>query len=334
MATFALIGAAHIHTPNFVKKMAERSDVTVKYVWDHDAARAAKNAALLPGSVVADLDTILADKSVTAAVVCSETIRHEELVLAICKKKKHLFVEKPLGIGSADSKKMLKAIEKARVLFQTGYMSRGDPIRQFLKEQIAQGSFGKITHLSMSNCHSGTIGRWFDTDWRWMADPAQSGVGAFGDLGTHALDILIWWMGEVESCTADVSVVLGHYGNCDESGQGMLKFANGATANIFAGWASITNPIQLEISGTEGHACQVNGQLYFNSKHVEGADGKQPWTHLPPAWPHAFDLFLDAVNGKQGVPLVTPREAAYRGVVMEAMYAGAQTRKWVKPKGL
>ncbi|MFA7237764.1 MAG: Gfo/Idh/MocA family oxidoreductase, partial [Phycisphaeraceae bacterium] len=120
MATLALIGAAHIHTPNFVKKMAERADVTVKYVWDHDAARAAKNASQLPGASVMDLDTILADKSVSAAVVCSETIRHEELVPAICKKKKHLFVEKPLGIGSADSKKMLKAIEKARVLFQTG----------------------------------------------------------------------------------------------------------------------------------------------------------------------------------------------------------------------
>ena len=119
MATLALIGAAHIHTPGFVKKMAERSDITVKYVWDHDADRAAKNAAQLSGSTVVDLDTILADKSVTAAVICSETIGHEKLVLAVCKAKKHLFVEKPLGIGSADSKKMLQAIEEADVIFRS-----------------------------------------------------------------------------------------------------------------------------------------------------------------------------------------------------------------------
>ena len=38
----------------------------------------------------------------------------------------------------------------------------------------------------------------------------------------------------------------------------------------------LRQPVQLTISGTEGHACVVNGQLFFNSKHVAGADGKKP----------------------------------------------------------
>ena len=32
-----------------------------------------------------------------------------------------------------------------------------------------------------------------------MADPAQAGVGGFGDLGTHSLDILLWLMGDVKT---------------------------------------------------------------------------------------------------------------------------------------
>lgn len=334
MATFALIGAAHIHTPGFVKTMAQRDDVTVKYVWDHDADRAAKNVALLPGSTAADLDTILNDSTVEAVVVCSETIRHEELVPAICKKKKHLFVEKPLGIGYADSKKMLTAIEKAGVTFHTGFNRRRDPAHQFIKEQIKLGHFGKITHAAHSNCHSGTIGRWFDTDWRWMADPERAGVGAFGDLGGHSLDVLINWLGEVETCTADLSIVLGNYGSCDETGHGMLKFTSGATANLFAGWASYANPVEFEVSGTEGHAWKIAGQLFFNSKHVEGADGKQPWTELPAPLPDPLSVFLDAINGLDHPPLITAREAAYCGVVMEAMYQGAENHKWIAPKAL
>ena len=35
-----LIGAAHIHTPNFIKRILARDDVRVKSVWDHEAARA------------------------------------------------------------------------------------------------------------------------------------------------------------------------------------------------------------------------------------------------------------------------------------------------------
>jgi hypothetical protein len=40
---------------------------------------------------------------------------------------------------------------------------------------------------------------------------------------------------------------------------------------------------------------------------------------------------VDAVGGKTGLPLVTPREAAARVSVMEALYEGSRKLKWVKP---
>ena len=46
------------------------------------------------------------------------------------------------------------------------------------------------------------------------------------------------------------------------------------------------------------------------------------------AGPHAFELFLDALVGKD-VPLVTASEAAYRNVVMEALYTGAKLKSWI-----
>jgi len=331
MSTLALIGAAHIHTPGFVKKMAGRDDVTVKAVWDHDEQRAAKNAEQLPGSTVAHLDAILSDEQITAVVICSETNRHPELVGRAAAAGKHLFVEKPLGMAADDSREMAKAIRDAGVIFQTGYFMRGAPEHQFIKRQIDAGAFGKITRVVHNNRHQGSIGRWFDTDWRWMADPQIAGVGAFGDLGTHSLDIMLWWMGDdVAEVTGDVQVVLGNYGDCDENGVGLLKFPGGAVGEIAAGWVSVANPVKFEVSGTEGNAVFVNGQLFFQSEHVDGADGKQQWTDLADAWPHAFDLYLDAINGKDA-PLVDVDAAAYRGVVMGAIYQGAKQRKWVKP---
>jgi predicted dehydrogenase len=38
---------------------------------------------------------------------------------------------------------------------------------------------------------------------------------------------------------------------------------------------------------------------------------------------------VDAVAGKAGQPLVTPREAAERVAVMEAAYASAREGRWV-----
>jgi predicted dehydrogenase len=327
----ALVGVAHIHTPNFIKRLLGRDDVAVKLVWDHEAARAEKSAAQLNARTVTEPAAIWSDGEVDSVIICSETNRHEELVLAAVAAGKHLFVEKPLGLGTADAYRMAAAIEDAELLFQTGYFMRGQPAHLFLREQIRHGNFGKITRARCSVCHSAALGGWFDTDWRWMADLSQAGVGGFGDLGTHGLDLLMWLLGDVEAATASIDQAVGRYDDCDEYGEGLLKFASGAVGTLAAGWVDVANPVQLIISGTEGHAHIVNDTLYYKSANVAGAEGEQPWTQLPDARPHAFELFLDAVTGKPDVPLVTPREAAARSAVMEALYRGADTRAWVTP---
>lgn len=327
----ALVGAAHIHTPGFIKRLNARPDWKVKYVWDHDSERAARRAGELNAQATADLNTIWSDPEITSVIICSETNRHEALVRAAAAANKHMFVEKPLGSGAAESYAMAAAIEQAGVLFQTGYFMRGNPVHQFLREQIQKGTFGKITRIRHTNCHSGSLGGWFDTEWRWMADPSQAGVGAFGDLGTHSLDILLWLMGDVDRVSASIKVVTGRYDDCDETGESLIEFADGAIGTLAAGWVDVAHPISVIVSGTEGHAYVANGKLFFKSSKVEGATGEEPWTDLPAEWPHAFDLFLDAVEGKPGIVLVSPREAAVRSAVMEAMYQAAQQSAWVAP---
>ena len=332
MLRIGLIGCAHIHTPGFINRMNDRDDVEVLAVWDHDQERARQNADKLSAEVVADVDVILQAENIGAVVICAETDRHLDLVLAAAAAGKHMFVEKPLGIGAEDSARMAAAVEEAGVIFQTGYFIRSQPISRFLKEQVEKGHFGTITRARHSNCHCGSLQGWFDHEWRWMADPTIAGCGAFGDLGTHSLAILMWLFGDdVNSVTASIKVVNGRYGDCDESGEGLLEFASGVTATLAGGWVDVANPIQVLISGTEGHACVDRGKLYFQSTHVDGADGNEPWTDLPDALPHAFELFLDAANGKENVPLVTVREAAARSAVMEAMYQGAAARTWQAP---
>ena len=332
MQTVALVGCAHIHTPGFVNRLKARPDVRVKYTWDPVPGKAQKNAAALGATAVDTVKTVWQDKEVTAVVICSETNRHRELVRAACASGKHLFVEKPLGMGATDAYAMAAAIEKAGVLFQTGYFMRGMPVHQFLKEQIAAGAFGKITRIRGSNCHHGSLAGWFDSEWRWMADPSIAGCGAFGDLGTHALDIMLWLMGPPSQVTGHVAVVTGRYGDCDESGEALLRFPDGAVGSLAAGWVDLSDPVTLQISGTEGHAVVIDGQLYFKSNRVAGADGQEVCTALPAALPHAFDLFLDASGGGSAAHLVGATEAALRSAVMAAIYKAAARTAWVTPR--
>src|SRR5699024_392067 len=128
----------------------------------------------------------------------------------------------------------------------------------------------------------------------------------------------------VTACTGVIGVATERYGDCDEFGEAMLRLRSGAVATIAAGWVDVANPNLLEISGTQGHARITNGKLYIKSERIDGADGKQPFEALPPAQPHAFELFLQAVTGTEDVPLVTARQAAARDAVMQAIYQGAK----------
>jgi predicted dehydrogenase len=315
--------------PGFIKMVAARDDIRITKVWDHDPARAQRRATELNAKVVTEYAAILADPEIAAVAICTETNRHEPIALATATARKPVFIEKPLGFAAADALRMADAIEAAKIPFQTGYFMRSNPIMQFLKQQVAAGAFGKITRVRASNVHGAAMGGWFDTEWRWMADPSQSGCGGFGDLGTHVLDLMLWMFGQVSDVAASLSMGTGRYPGCDENGEAILNFKSGTIGTIAAGWDDVANPVGYQINGTEGIATVFNGQLYFQSKHVEGADGKTPWTTLPPAMPHAFELFLDAIVGKD-VPLVTAKETAYRNVVMEAIYTAANSKTWTK----
>lgn len=340
MKQIGLLGAAHIHVPGFINAVKRREgQMRVKAVWDHDAARSKKRADEVGGETVADFRQLLDDKSIDAIVVCSETNLHEKLVLPAAEAGKPLFVEKPLGMGAKDAYAIADAIEKNKCLFQTGYFMRGEPHYLFLKQHVAQGTFGRITRVRGSNCHEGAVKGWFDTEWRWMADPAQSGVGGFGDLGTHSLDLLLWLMGDVESATAVVDNGTRRYTaggvTCDETGEGLIRFRNGTIGTLAAGWVDAANPVQMIISGTDAHAVVIAGQVHLKSRTMAQYDGSAPLraAELPPRQSAGFELFLDAVEGKAAASsLVSVREAAYRVAVMEAMYEGARGSKWVAPR--
>ena len=142
-----------------------------------------------------------------------------------------------------------------------------------------------------------------------MANPKVAGVGAFGDLGTHSLDIMLWLMGDVSAVTAKLDAGTGPYDGCDETGEAMLRFKSGVIGTLAAGWDDVSNPVRLLISGTEGHAAIINDQLHYKSSRAPRFDGTQPVraAEMPAAVPAGLDAFLNSIVGQSGATLVTAR---------------------------
>ena len=328
--TVAFVGLDHIHTPQYLNAVYRHPGVRIKYLWDEDPARAKARAGQVGATVPEQIETIWSDPEVQGVVILSATDRHKALVLAAAQAGKGMFVEKPLGINREECADMVLAVEKAGVTFTTGYFMRTDPMHLFLKDEVAKGHFGTISRVWASNCHNGSLAGFFDHDWQWMADPKRAGVGAFGDLGTHKLDILMWIFGDVEKVTGLIEPVTRRYGDCDESGEALLQFKSGLAGSLAAGWVDIEDPVKLLISGTEGHAVIFRGQLFYRSLHLPGSSGQKPWQDFPKGPDEPIDQFLNTLAGSKDQPLVSIQDAASRVNVMSTIYAAAASGQWLK----
>jgi predicted dehydrogenase len=337
-AVIAVVGAAHTHMKWYPGTL--NGNARVKYLWDPDAKRAEWCVKQFKGAkIAASVDEILSDPEVAGVVICSETNRHHDLVIAAAKAHKAMFVEKPLAITGKDAAEMSDAIDKAGVFFTTGYFMRTSPKYQFVKEQIDKGNFGKITRAYVANCHNAGREGEFDNPYHhWFTETKQAGGGACIDMGTHAVDMLMWLLGDVELATGDLSTAATKYGETDDCGEALLKFKNGATGVAAAGWVCPFNTLRLEVVGTEGYAMYVadgsRDQLFFESRKVPGSSLKMPVPDdkMPKGLPSPLEQFLNAVTGQKGPGAVTAQEAAARASVMEAIYTGAKKHEWVKPQ--
>jgi len=335
MTKIAILSTAHIHTPGFVRHLKERTDIQVAAVYDPNPVLAQKYAAELNVPVAASPEPLLNDPSIEGVVITGTTGQHNCLVVPAAKAKKHMFVEKPLAVSSHDANRMYQAIKEAGVIFQTGHFMRSNAMHRFIKQELDAGNLGTVTRARCSNCHHGALAGWFDKEYRWFFDAAEAGGGGFYDLGCHALDLLVFFFGPAVSATAAIAGQKIKYPNIDEYGEGLVRFANGATGSVVGAWVDVANPVFLEIAGTEGHITIFNGSLYYQSSKskVPGADAKQPIdkAHFPAELPGSFPLFLDVLVGKADKNLLIPIEDSLNvAKAMEAMYLGEKLSAWVK----
>ena len=330
-----ILTVGHIHTPNFIKRLQERPEIQVAGVYDPNPKLAAKCAGELNAPVVDTAAKILNDKSIDAVAILGTTVQHDDLIVPAALAGKHMFAEKPLAVTGPQANRMFRAIKDSGVTFQTGHFMRSNPKYRFMKQELDAVNLGTVTRVRGSNCHCGALAGWFDTDYRWFFDITQAGGGGFYDLGCHTLDIMTYLFGPVASATGAIGGQTIKYPNIDEYGEALLRFANGITGTLAAGWVDRRNPNEFEICGTEGHLQIHNGVvLYQSSKSkVPGADGSKPidTKDMPAALPHAFDLFFDVLLGKASkADLVPVEEALHVSKAMEAIYLGDKIGSWVK----
>src|SRR5664279_3238492 len=153
-----------------------------------------------------DWRDIATDPNVAAVSVAAPNFLHREIGVAMAQAGKHIWIEKPVGLTTADATAVADAVEAAGVQGAVGFNYRNAPAVSYARELIAAGELGTVTHarfrlLSDYAAHP-------DGALSWRYERERGGSGVLGDLASHGVDLAWYLLGDIESLVADSATFL------------------------------------------------------------------------------------------------------------------------------
>ncbi len=121
---------------------------------------------------------------------------HAEMAIAAAEAGKAVFCEKPLGNTLDEAKRMLEAVQKAKVPHAIFHNYRKAPAVALAKRLIDEGRLGRIFHMRATYLQDWIVDPNFPLVWRLQKEVA--GSGALGDINAHIIDAGRYLLGDYD----------------------------------------------------------------------------------------------------------------------------------------
>ena len=242
--TYAIVGCGLIGS----KRAAAMQAGQLRYACDLNPERATGIADQYIGAraVTSSLQAF-ADPAVQAVIVATLNSSLAPLALSAIYAGKHVLVEKPGGINSAQLRTLQSAADKTGVKVRLGYNHRFHPALQKTREILDSGVLGPLMFLRGRYGHGGRTG--YDREWR--ANPLLSGGGELIDQGVHLIDLATWFLGEFTRVDGHATTSYWDM-PVDDNAFLSLRTPFGQTAWLHVSCSEWKNMFSLELYGRNG----------------------------------------------------------------------------------
>jgi predicted dehydrogenase len=210
-----------------------------------------------PGAAAFEsVEAMLAAGEVEAVCVCTPHPQHADVVVACARRGVHTIVEKPFTVTLADADRAIAACREHDTRLGAIFQRRWYPAAGRLRAAIDDGRLGRPT------MGEAIVEFWRGQDYYdlapWRGKWGSEGGGVLINQAPHMIDLLQWYMGEVEE-------VFCYWGNLihpsievEDAAAAVLRFKGGGLGLLKA--SNCTNP-QLRfgviITGATGATASV-----------------------------------------------------------------------------
>ena len=228
MVNFAVIGLGMGR--NRSRMIQDTDGAELKCVVDLQSDLAQKTGEELGTDWGSDIDDVLGRNDIDCVMVMTPSGTHAEIGIRAAKAGKHVITTKPMDVSTEACDRLIAACDEAGVKLAVDYQSRYVDNNYRVAEALKRGWLGRPILGEVRF-------KWFRSDgyfehndgWRgtWKMD----GGGSLANQGAHLLDIITWFMGEVESVYGETAI-MNHDIETEDIGLAILRFKNGARGAI------------------------------------------------------------------------------------------------------
>jgi len=183
--------------------------------------------------------------NIDAVYISSANSDHYHQVIKAAKARKHIHCEKPLAINSGEAEEMVRTCKENNVFLSVNYVYRYHPLIIKAKEIIDNGMIGKIVSINTN----------FNVDFapndNFRFKFAKSGGGALRDLGTHMIDLMRFFGGEIIDIKGYLDNVV-YRSEVDDFATGILKFKSSGYGYFNVSFNNKRSFNRIEILGYKG----------------------------------------------------------------------------------
>jgi predicted dehydrogenase len=226
---------------------------------------------------------------------------HRELAIAALRAGKHVLCEKPFAIDAKEAAAMRDAAEASGRTAMVGHEFRHTPQRAYIRQLLAEGYVGTFRLCTIELF----LDRYVTREPRpltWNAFKADGG-GVLGALGSHYIDGLRHWFGEVASVWGRLDALRPDLldaatnrvvkSETDDTFMFALQFRNGGTATMISSFAvTPARGARIVVMGDDGTLiAEQPGPNPMEDGVVVGSRGGAPLQQLDT--PKAYLPFAD-----------------------------------------
>jgi predicted dehydrogenase len=244
---------------------------------------------------------LIARSDLDAIAIATPPRTHHPLAIAALNAGKHVLCEKPFALDEKEAAQMRDAANASGLTAMVGHEFRHAPQRAYIKQLLNDGYIGRFELCTLELFLDRYVTR-EPRERTWLASEAEGG-GILGALGSHYIDALRNWLGEVTTVTGQLQGLRPEVkdpatGNVvrsetDDTFLFRLGFANGGTATMIASFAATpARGARIAIMGDRGTLmADQPGPNPVDAGVVIGSRDGTPLAQLP--MPPRYTPFTD-----------------------------------------